>query len=88
MNAEKLWSELVPLLLQALEKLPQHAIPLRLHLAKILVQVEKRPRQAMRVLSKLPATLSESEQRQRRTIEKHAQAAIEEGEMELEIHDW
>ncbi len=88
MNSEKLWSELVPLLLQALEKLPQHAIPLRLHLAKILLQVEKRPRQAMRVLSKLPTTLSEPEQRQRRTIEKHARTAIEEGEMELEIYDW
>ncbi len=88
MNSEKLWSELVPLLLQALEKFPQHAIPLRLHLAKILLQVEKRPRQAMRVLSKLPTTLSEPEQRQRRTIEKHARTAIEEGEMELEIYDW
>ncbi len=88
MNAEKLWSELVPLLLQALEKIPQHAIPVRLHLAKILLQVEKRPRQAMQVLSKLPATLSDAEQRQQQKIEKHARAVIEDGEVEMEIHDW
>jgi membrane associated rhomboid family serine protease len=88
MNAKKLWSELLPLLLQAIERFPRHNVSLRLHLAKILLQVEKRPRQSLAVLAKLPPSLPEEQRRQRLKIEKFARAAIDEGEMELEVKDW
>lgn len=88
LNAGKRWQELQPLLLQAIDRFPSHDVPLRLLLAKILLQVEKRPRQALAVLKKLPPSLPEEQGRQRLKIEELARAAIDEGEVELEVKDW
>ena len=88
LNQEKMWRESVPLLLQAIGRFPNRQIPFRLHLAKIMAQVEQRPKQALAILAKLPDTLTEDQQQQRKTIEQFANVAIEEGEVELEIKDW
>ena len=88
LNAEKMFPELVPLLVQAIGRASDHEAPLRLHLAKIMVQVENRPKQALAVLEKLPDTLTDAQRQQRHKIAALAHHAIEEGEVEFEIKDW
>ena len=88
LNREKMWSESVPLLLQAIGRFPSRQIPMRLHLAKIMAQVEQRPKQALAILSKLPDSLTDSQQQERQVVERFANNAIEQGEVELKINDW
>ncbi|MEK6247756.1 MAG: rhomboid family intramembrane serine protease [Planctomycetales bacterium] len=88
LNREGMIEEAVPLLVQAITRFPKHGIPIRLLLAKIMLETKNRPRQAIAILAKLPATLAGEQQQQRLSMEQRAQTAIEEGEMELEIKDW
>jgi membrane associated rhomboid family serine protease len=88
LNQEKMWSESVPLLLQAIGRFPNRQVPMRMHLAKVMAQVEQRPKQALAILSKLPDSLTDAQQQERQVVERFANNAIEEGEVELEIKDW
>jgi hypothetical protein len=88
MHHEKMWSQSIPLLLQVLRRFPDSSAAVRLKLAQILVQTEHRPKQALAVLSRLPSDLSPAHQQRRAQIEQLAHARIEEGDLELEIHNW
>ena len=84
----RMWSEAGPLLEQFVEENPDDH-RLRLKLAAILVEIEERPSQAMRVLKQLPRHgLDERLSRRRGRIETLAQKMIDDGVLELEGRRW
>jgi hypothetical protein len=88
LHQENMWGDSIPLMVQAVRRFPEKAAPIRLKLAQILVQVEHRPKQALAVLSKLPDRLPDTAIARRQQLKKLAHAAIEEGDLELDLHDW
>jgi hypothetical protein len=62
-HKQKLWSPSVPALVEYLRHFQAKETQVRLWLARILVQVEKRPAQALAVLAKLPADKLKDEER-------------------------
>jgi len=84
----RLWNEAGPLLERYVEQNPDDD-RLRLKLAAILVEIEERPSQALRVLKQLPQHgLDERVSRRRGRIEKRAQQMIDDGVLELEGRRW
>ncbi len=88
MQKAKEWELAVPLLVEWIRRLkPDRSIPLRLNLARILVQASERPKQALAVLKKLPEGLNEEQRRLSLAISKRAKQAARES-LEVEVHDW
>ncbi|MCA9189171.1 MAG: rhomboid family intramembrane serine protease, partial [Planctomycetales bacterium] len=88
LHHEKRWSDSVPFMVDLIKRAPDRTQSVRLKLAQILVQVEERPRQAMKVLEPLPTLLSESLEKQRRAIWALAQRKLREGVMEAPTQEW
>jgi hypothetical protein len=63
-HQQKLWSASIPALVRYLQNFQASEPQVRLWLARILIQAEKRPAQALSVLAKLNATLLKPEDRQ------------------------
>jgi membrane associated rhomboid family serine protease len=84
----RMWSEVGPLLERYVEQFPDDDL-LGLKLAGMLVEIEQRPRHALRVLQKLPKRgLDERLSRRRKRIEKRARQMIDDGVLELEGRRW
>jgi hypothetical protein len=63
-HQQKLWSASIPALVRYLENFQASEPQIRLWLARILIQAENRPAQALSVLAKLNAALLKPEDRQ------------------------
>jgi hypothetical protein len=86
---EKLWNAAVPMLENYLQRFQKRAVPVRLRLAKVLVEEQKRPAYAMRILADVPRQgLGEKEEKLRTTVEQKAQKLIDDGVLELEGRAW
>ncbi len=86
---EKLWAAAVPMLENYLQRFHKRAIPVRLRLAKVLVDEQKRPAYALRILGEVPREgLGEKEEKLRAKAELIAQQMIADGVLELEGRAW
>jgi len=86
---EKLWLAAVPLLENYLERFSSRVVPVRLKLAKILVEQQQRPSYASRILAELPRDgLGEKEEKLRVSLTEKAQKMIDDGVLELEGRAW
>ena len=86
---EKLWIAAVPLLEDYLRRFKSRVVPVRLRLAKILIEQQQRPTYASRVLGELPRKgLGEKEEKLRTSLTQKAQKMIDEGVLELEGRAW
>lgn len=86
---DKLWNAAVPLLEHYLTRFHKRVIPVRLKLAKILVEQQQRPTYAARILQELPPTrLGEKEEKMRTSLTQKAQKMIDDGVLELEGRAW
>ena len=86
---EKLWIAAVPLLEDYLRRFQSRVVPVRLKLAKILIEQQQRPTYAARVLGELPgAGLGEKEEKLRTSLTQKAQKMIDDGVLELEGRAW
>ncbi|MCA9216656.1 MAG: rhomboid family intramembrane serine protease [Planctomycetales bacterium] len=89
LQKQKRWADAVPFLVEMIRRFPAHkTIPTRLKLAQILVQADERPRQAIAVLKKLPPNSPDSAKSKARQIAKIAKQQLDDGAIEVEIHDW
>lgn len=79
----------IPILVGYLQRFPAKAVQARLKLALVLISVGNRPRQAARVLSKLPlGGLPPKLETLRQQLLAQAQAQEAEDVMELAVEDW
>ncbi|HEY2250642.1 MAG TPA: hypothetical protein VGH74_06260 [Planctomycetaceae bacterium] len=86
---EKLWLAAVPLLENYLQRFSSRVVPVRLKLAKILIEQQQRPSYASRILAELPRDgLGEKEEKLRTSLTAKAQKMIDEGVLELEGRAW
>ena len=86
---EKLWQAAVPLLENYLQRFNSRIVPVRLKLAKILIEQQQRPTYASRILAELPnAGLGEKEEKLRTMLTEKAQKMIDDGVLELEGRAW
>ncbi len=86
---EKLWNAAVPMLEDYLSRFQKRAIPVRLRLAKVLIEQQQRPSYAQRILSEVPREgLGEKEEKLRNALEQKAQKMVDDGVMELEGRAW
>jgi membrane associated rhomboid family serine protease len=85
---ENCHDEAVPLLEEYLRRFTARSVPVRLQLAKILVERQQRPCYALRILSALQTEgLSEKFMRLRAVIELEAQRLIQDGVLEIQTPD-
>jgi membrane associated rhomboid family serine protease len=54
LHKQKLWSESVPAMIDYLRQFPDNSARMRLKLAQILIDADRRPAKALKVLSKIP----------------------------------
>jgi len=87
MHHEAMWSESVPLMVLLLHRCPEREVPLRLKLAQILLQKEKRPQQAVAILNKLTVDLPDKQAALKLQLIKLAKQQLAEGDIEYDIHD-
>lgn len=86
---EKLWVAAVPLLENYLQRYSSRVVPVRIKLAKILIEQQQRPTYASRILAELPREgLGEKEEKLRRSLTEKAQKMIDDGVLELEGRAW
>src|SRR5262249_2125636 len=86
---EKRWSDAVPLLEDYLQRFQKRQVPVRLRLAQILVDQQRRPTYASRVLADLPqGGLGPKEEKLRAALQQKAQKLIDDGVLELEGRAW
>jgi hypothetical protein len=84
----QLWSAAGPLMESYVTRFPDD-VPMRLNLAAILVEVQQRPRHALRLLEEMPAAGDdERASRHRGRIETRAWNMIDDGVLELEGRGW
>lgn len=89
LSHERAWREAVSWLEEYLQKFTARAPQARLKLAQILIEQEKRPRYAQRVLAGLPDTpLKGPYQKLRDALERKAQQMVDDGVLELEGRAW
>ena len=80
-----MFTEALPYYEEYLNRFPDLALATRVRLAALYLEVEARPRAALRVLSEIPPhSLSDRQEQQRETLERRANSMIEEGVIELE----
>ena len=86
---EKLWLAAIPFLENYLQRFTSRVVPVRLKLAKILIEQQQRPTYASRVLAELPREgLGEKEEKLRTSLAAKAQKMIDDGVLELEGRAW
>ncbi len=86
---EKHWHEAVLFLEDYLRRFQKRVIPVRLRLAQILIEQQRRPSYAVRILAELPRDgLGLKEEKLRTVIASKAQKLIDEGVLELEGRAW
>lgn len=88
MHHEAMWSESVPLMVQLLPRCPDREVSIRLKMAQILIQKDKRPQQAIAVLNHLTVDLPEKQAALKRQLINLAKDQIAKGDVEYDIHDW
>lgn len=89
MHKAELWSESMPVMVDYLKRHSERAAQVRLQLAKLLIERENRPSQAMKVIAKIdPAQLDEKLQKYAAQLKRKADALVEEGEVEMATEDW
>ena len=88
LHREKRWQESVPFMVDILHRLPDRTAGTRIKLAQIMLQVENRPRQALRLLDKLPTDLADRHRKQARALRNAADKAASAGDVELFVEDW
>lgn len=89
LHAESQWAESIPLMVEYLHTHAQQSAKMRLQLARVLIEHERRPVQAMRVMEKIPAAeLDEKLLRLRDKLMRIARKMHEEGEIEPPSEDW
>ncbi|MCA8987211.1 MAG: rhomboid family intramembrane serine protease [Planctomycetaceae bacterium] len=82
---QRMFTEALPYYEEYLNRFPDLALATRVRLAALYLEVEARPRAALRVLSEIPPhSLSDRQEQQRETLERRANSMIEEGVIELE----
>jgi hypothetical protein len=85
----KRWTDSIPLMVDYLHSFEQHATPLRLRLAHILVTADEKPLQALAVLGKISSeSLTPALQQRYQQICKRAAFLQSEGAVEFEPKDW
>ncbi len=89
LHTQKQWSESVPFMVNFLHRFPDKSARMRLKLAQICLQHQRRPSKALSVLEKIPAgSLQGALEKTRRQLVAHATKMQSEGELELEGDDW
>ncbi len=90
LHADKLYAESVPLMVEYVRRFPDKSIRVRLGLAQILIQRQRRPGQALAVLAKIPQEgLSPELRKVRGKLVRHAQQMRASQEaIELAPEDW
>lgn len=89
MQKQEMWSESMPLMVDYLRLHRQRAARVRLQLAKILIEREKRPSQALKVIAKIdPNELDEKLQKIAAQLRRKAASMLKEGEVEMATEDW
>lgn len=88
LHHQQRWRDSIPLMLELVQRLPQQTIGARIKLAQIMLQVEERPRQALQLLSKLPADLPDKQRQQALAIQRAAKKEAENGAVEVYVEDW
>lgn len=88
-SKQKKWDAVIPLLVELLQRNPpEKSSGARLKLAQILITATEQPRQGLAVLKKLPPDLPEKHAALRNKLTKLAKRSLEEGSLEIEVHDW
>lgn len=83
------WSESVPLLEEYVERFPENAHQFRLKLAGVAIEVQRRPRYALRILDEIPRKgLGRNLNQHRKKMERIARRMIDEGVIELDGQAW
>jgi membrane associated rhomboid family serine protease len=84
------WRESIPAMAEYIRRPGAPQIPVvRLRLARVLLEQDERPAQALRVLAKIPqGALNESQQALRRQLEQKAAKAHESDPYEVTLEDW
>jgi membrane associated rhomboid family serine protease len=84
------WRESIPAMTEYIRRPnPPQAAVVRLRLARVLLEQEERPAQALRVLAKIPqGALNESQQGLRRKLEEKAARLHEADPYEVALEDW
>lgn len=89
MHAQNAQTDSQPLMVDYLRRFPESSVRMRLKLAEILVRQQRRPRQALKVLSKLHGkALPEKLEATRQRLEQQANALLDDAEIELQCEDW
>ena len=83
------WSESIPPMVEYVRAQGPRELQVRLKLAQVLIESQRRPAQALRVLGKLdPAALSPEEQVFGLRLRERAEVLREEAPLELGGEDW
>ena len=86
---QKLWVDLIPIMVQYLKHYDQRIAQVRLQLAKILLEHDDRPAQAEAVLARIPeAELDEQLTKIRDNLVHKARKKREEGSIETAVENW
>ena len=89
LHTQKQWSESIPFMLDFVRRFPDKSARVRLRLAQICVEHQRRPGKALSVLEKIPAgSLQGALEKTRRQLVAQAKKMQSEGELELEGDDW
>lgn len=85
----QMWTDGIELMVACLRAFPEQSSQIRLRLAQVLIVNQQRPKQALRVLSKITAgSLPEASEKARRQLIAKAKQVAEQGAIELEAEDW
>jgi hypothetical protein len=89
LSKNRLWPDAVPLMEEFIARFPAKATQVRLKLAAVVLEVQRRPRYALKLLADVPReTLTQELERHVRKIERVAEQMIEEGVIELDGQAW
>ena len=89
LREKRQWAEAIPPMVDYLARYPAKACAMRLELARILLAVEKRPSQALRVLAKIDAAALDDRQREfLAKLRATAEPLAEQSPYEFADQDW
>jgi hypothetical protein len=82
-------AEALPLMREYLQRHSEHAVPMRLKAAELLLRHQRRPALALRVLGKIPdAGLAPAQQQALDRLARQAEAALAAGELDVQEEGW
>jgi hypothetical protein len=89
LQKERLWDESVPLMAEYLSRYPQNSALVRLRLAEVLVAMQHRPAQALKVMAKIDESALDVRHREHlRQLRARATDLREQGPYELADQDY